>query len=45
MLSAQTTDKKVNQVTPKLFQHADTPEKMDKSKIGKESEILSKRLA
>ena len=26
MLSAQTTDKKVNQVTPKLFQKADTPE-------------------
>ena len=28
MLSAQTTDKKVNQVTPKLFQKADTPERM-----------------
>ena len=28
MLSAQTTDKKVNQVTPKLFQYADTPNKM-----------------
>ena len=28
MLSAQTTDKKVNQVTPKLFQKADTSEKM-----------------
>ena len=28
MLSAQTTDKKVNQVTPKLFKVADTPEKM-----------------
>ena len=28
MLSAQTTDKKVNQVTPELFQNADTPEKM-----------------
>ena len=28
MLSAQTTDKKVNEVTPKLFKHADTPEKM-----------------
>ena len=36
MLSAQTTDKKVNQVTPKLFQFADTPEKMDKVKIGKD---------
>tara|TARA_B100000029_G_scaffold506549_1_gene589504 strand:+ start:558 stop:1202 length:645 start_codon:yes stop_codon:yes gene_type:complete len=28
MLSAQTTDKKVNQVTPKLFGHASTPEEM-----------------
>ena len=28
-LSAQTTDKKVNQVTPNLFKHADTPEKME----------------
>ena len=28
MLSAQTTDKKVNEVTPTLFSHADTPEKM-----------------
>ncbi len=27
-LSAQTTDKKVNQVTPGLFAVADTPEKM-----------------
>ena len=27
-LSAQTTDKKVNQTTPKLFEAADTPEKM-----------------
>ena len=28
MLSAQTTDKKVNEVTPKLFKNANTPEKM-----------------
>ena len=28
MLSAQTTDKKVNEVTPRLFAAADTPEKM-----------------
>ena len=28
MLSAQTTDKKVNQVTPSLFKEADSPEKM-----------------
>ena len=27
MLSAQTTDKKVNEVTPTLFKMADTPEK------------------
>ena len=30
MLSAQTTDKKVNQVTPPLFKKAKTPEDMDK---------------
>ena len=30
MLSAQTTDKKVNEVTPALFKKADTPEKMVK---------------
>ena len=30
MLSAQTTDKKVNQVTPALFKKANTPEKMAK---------------
>ena len=30
MLSAQTTDKKVNEVTPALFKKADTPEKMAK---------------
>ena len=28
MLSAQTTDKKVNEVTPALFAAADTPEQM-----------------
>jgi len=28
MLSAQTTDKKVNEVTPRLFKIANTPEKM-----------------
>lgn len=30
MLSAQSTDKKVNEITPKLFSKANTPEKMDK---------------
>ena len=33
MLSAQTTDKKVNQVTPKLFNLADSPQKMAKLKV------------
>ena len=33
MLSAQTTDKKVNEVTPNLFKKADTPEKMNKLSI------------
>ena len=30
MLSAQSTDKKVNEITPKLFSKANTAEKMDK---------------
>ena len=33
MLSAQTTDKKVNQVTPALFKKADTPEAMSKLNV------------
>ena len=33
MLSAQTTDKKVNQVTPKLFKYADTPKAMNNLKV------------
>ena len=33
MLSAQTTDKKVNEVTPALFKMADTPEKMAKINV------------
>ena len=32
VLSAQTTDVKVNQVTPNLFKKANTPEKMIKIK-------------
>lgn len=32
MLSAQTTDKKVNEVTPNLFSRADNPEKNVKTK-------------
>lgn len=34
VLSAQTTDKKVNQVTPALFARADTPEKMAELSVG-----------
>ena len=30
MLSAQSTDKKVNEITPKLFRFANSPEKMSK---------------
>ena len=33
MLSAQSTDKKVNEITPKLFSIANTPEKMDRLDI------------
>ena len=33
MLSAQTTDKKVNQVTPELFKRARTPEQMESLKL------------
>ena len=33
MLSAQSTDKKVNEITPKLFSIANTPEKMDRLEI------------
>ncbi len=33
MLSAQTTDKKVNQVTPHLFEMADSPQKMSKLSV------------
>tara|TARA_B110000003_G_C16567000_1_gene502781 strand:- start:383 stop:1063 length:681 start_codon:yes stop_codon:yes gene_type:complete len=35
MLSAQTTDKKVNQVTPALFEQADSPEKMARLPVEK----------
>ena len=40
-LSAQTTDKKVNQITPGLFAVADTPEKMSKLSVEKIKELLS----
>ena len=33
LLSAQCTDERVNQITPKLFTLADTPQKMVKQKV------------
>ena len=40
MLSAQTTDKKVNQVTPELFRYAKTPESMAKLEENKIRSII-----
>lgn len=40
MLSAQTTDKKVNQVTPTLFDHASTPAEMTKLKVDEIQQII-----
>ena len=40
MLSAQTTDKKVNQVTPNLFKIADNPESMSKLEVAEIREII-----
>jgi len=39
-LSAQTTDKKVNEVTPKLFKVAGTPEKMAKLEVEEIRELI-----
>ena len=39
-LSAQTTDKKVNQVTPALFAVADTPEYIAKLSVGEIQELI-----
>lgn len=39
-LSAQTTDKKVNQVTPKLFELAGTPEKMAQLEVEEIRELI-----
>ena len=39
-LSAQTTDKKVNEVTPKLFAVADTPAKMAKLEVSEIKELI-----
>lgn len=41
LLSAQCTDKRVNQVTPALFAAADTPEKMAKLPIEKIRELIA----
>ena len=40
MLSAQTTDKKVNQVTPELFKYANTPEAMASLDVKKIQNII-----
>ena len=40
MLSAQTTDKKVNQVTPALFKKANTPEKMTSLDVSEIQSII-----
>lgn len=40
LLSAQTTDKKVNEVTPDLFKRANTPEKMVKLSVEEIREII-----
>ena len=40
LLSAQSTDVKVNQITPKLFEIADTPEKMVKLSVEEIREII-----
>lgn len=39
-LSAQTTDKKVNQVTPQLFSVANTPEKMARLEVSEIKELI-----
>ena len=39
-LSAQTTDKKVNQISPKLFEVAGTPEKMAKLEVAEIKELI-----
>lgn len=39
-LSAQTTDKKVNQITPQLFAIADTPKKMAKLDVSEIKELI-----
>ena len=40
MLSAQSTDKKVNEITPRLFEKANTPAKMDKLEMNEIQSII-----
>ena len=40
MLSAQSTDKKVNEITPKLFEKANTSAKMDKLEVNEIQSII-----
>ena len=40
MLSAQSTDKKVNEITPKLFSKAKTPKEMNKLEIDEIKELI-----
>ena len=40
MLSAQSTDKKVNEITPKLFSKANTPNKMEKLDVEDIQELI-----
>jgi len=40
MLSAQSTDKKVNEITPKLFEKANTPAKMNKLEVNEIQSII-----
>lgn len=40
MLSAQTTDKKVNEVTPSLFEVADTPDEMRKLSVNSVKDLI-----
>ena len=40
MLSAQSTDKKVNEITPKLFQIANTAKEMNKLEVNEIKEII-----
>ncbi len=40
MLSAQSTDKKVNEITPKLFEKANKPSEMNKLDVNEIKDII-----